>query len=118
MWFKNAHYMYLNKKKMNCLKESSSLVIFANTRRLRVESSNSTSRIKDLDDTRNSYLIEMEELGNIELKLESLRKILETVCPKEGENPEGINNLLGEGLLMYVPMVELREKSLQVVPIK
>ena len=64
----------------------------------------------------------MEELGNIELKLEILRNILETVCPEEGvdfsndKNPEGITNLLSEELLMYVPVVELREKRLQVAP--
>ena len=118
MWFKNARYMSLKKKKMNRLKESATLVISANTRRLKVESMKSTSQIKEPDGASNSYLIEMEELGNIEFKLESLRNILETVCPKEGvdfsndKNPEGIGKLLTEELLMYVPVVELSEKIL------
>ena len=120
MWFKKARYMSLKKKKMNYLKESADPVIFANTKRLKVESGKSTPQIKEPDDTGSSYLTEMEKLGNIELKLESLRKILEIVYPKEGadfsndKNPEGIANLLSEELLMYVPVVELREKSLQV----
>lgn len=124
MWFKNARYMSLKKKKMNRLKESVAPVISANTRRLKVESSKSTPQIKESVDAGNSYLTEMEKLGNIELKLESLRKILETVCPKEGtdfsndKNREGIANLLSEDLLMYVPVVELREKSLQVAPVR
>lgn len=124
MWFKNARYMSLKKKKMNRLKESAAPVISANTRRLKVESSKSTPQIKEPDDAGNSYLTEMEKLGNIEFKLESLRKILETFCPKEGadlsndKNPEGIANLLSEELLMYVPVVELREKSLQVAPVR
>ena len=124
MWFKKARYMSLKKKKMNRLKESAALIISANTRRLKVESSKSTPQIKEPDDVGNSYLTEMEKLGNIELKLESLRKILETVCPKEGadfsndKNPKGISNLLSEELLMYVPVVELREKSLQVAPVR
>ena len=120
MWFKNARYMSLKKKKLNRLKESVAPVISANTRRLKVESSKSTPKTKDLDADGNSYLTQMEKLGNIELKLESLRKILETVCPKEGSdfsydnNLEGISNPFSEELLMYVPVVELREKSLQV----
>ena len=122
MWFKNARYMSLKKKKMNRLKESAAPVISANTRRLKVESSKSTPQIKEPDDAGNSYLREMEKLGNIELKI--LRNILETGCPKEGadfsndKNPEGIANLLSEELLMYVPVVELREKSLQVAPVR
>ena len=94
--------MSLKKKKMNRLKESVAPVISANTRRLKVESSKSTPQIKEPDDAGNSYLTEMEKLGNIEFKLESLRKILETFCPKEGadlsndKNPEGIANLLSE----------------------
>ena len=123
MWFKNAFYMSLKNKKLNHLKESSALVIFANTIRLKVESSKSTPQIKDPDDADNSYLTKMEKLGNIELKLESLRNILETVCPKEGsvfsndKNPEGIANLLSEKLLTYVPVVELKEKILQVATV-
>ena len=84
MSLKNARYMYLKKKKMNRLKESAAPVISANTRRLKVESSKSTPQIKDPDDADNSYLTKMEKLGNIELKLESLRNILETIYPKEG----------------------------------
>ena len=84
MWFKNAHYMSLKKKKMNHLKESAAPIISANTRRLKVECSESTPQIKEPDDTGKSYLTEMEKLGNIELKLESLRNILETIYPKEG----------------------------------
>jgi hypothetical protein len=123
MWFKNARYMSLKKKKMNRSKESAP-IISSHTRRLKVESSKPTPQIKEQDDAGNSYLTEMEKLGNIELKLESLRKILETICPKEGnnfsigKNQEGIANLLSEELLVYVPVVELREKSLQVAPVR
>lgn len=123
MWFKNARYMSLKKKKMNRLKESAP-VISSHTRRLEVESSKPNPQIKEPDDAGNSYLTEMEKLGNIELKLENMRKILETVCPKRGtdfsndKNQEGIANLLSEELLVYVPVVELREKSLQVAPVR
>ena len=60
MWLKNARYISLKKKKMNPLKESVAPIIYANTRRLKVESSKSTPQIKEPDGTGNSYLTEME----------------------------------------------------------
>eukprot|EP01018_Ginkgo_biloba_P026555 Gb_17968 [translate_table: standard] len=122
MWFKNARYMALKKKKMKNSKiaapscsENSSACMGAN---------GSIPQIREPADAGNLYLMEMEKMGNIEVKLENIRKILEAVSHREGrdffnnKDQKRSANLFEEELVMYVPVAELREKILQVALVR
>ncbi|KAH9311800.1 hypothetical protein KI387_026835, partial [Taxus chinensis] len=117
MWFKNARYMALKKKKMKNLKISTG-ALSENSREC-ILVSDSNPQIREADDASNPYSTELEKMGKIEVKLENLRKILEAICPKEDpyiskdKAQDGSANHFNGGIVMYVPVAELKEKILQ-----
>ncbi|XP_057839968.1 pathogenesis-related homeodomain protein isoform X1 [Cryptomeria japonica] len=122
MWFKNARYMALKKKKMKNSKLDAPY-IYENSKECILEI-DSITQIRKPDDASNPYLIEMEKMGKIEVKLENLRNILEAMCTKEDPHilkdkaQESSANNFNSELVMYVPVAELKEKILQVALVR
>lgn len=122
MWFKNARYMALKKKKMKNLKLDAPFI--AENRKECMLEVDSITQVRKPDDTSNPYLTEMEKMGKIEVKLENLRNILEAMCTKEDPHilkdkaQDSSANHFNSELLMYVPVAELKEKVLQVALVR
>lgn len=122
MWFKNARYMALKKKKMRSSKITAPSISENSGKCLRAREI--ILQTRELDDANNPYMTEMEKIGKIEMKLENLRMVVEAICAKEDvhvslrEAQEGSVNQFNGEPVMYIPVVELQEKILQVAPVR